>query len=345
MMIAMMKTEYSTIWEQLEREATNERNAHILVRRIIPESKLDAYIGVEHPDSKRLFALDIEDSIIERMDALPLFKGLDIVIRSAVSEKSNRSSLLVILKSPRFSDLFSLLIDDISTELLETHDEQTALMLTITRLVEWQQFAEQGDKDGLSDDSRRGLFGELYLIHNHILPKLGAVGVNSWKGFTASQQDFYIDQVAIEVKTCIAKQHQKLTISSERQLDDSFYERLYLYHLSLDAIEAGAQTLPSLIDDIRKAISDSPNSLQYFNEGLDDVGYLDEHKQMYESVGYEIREENVFLVGGEFPRILESELRPGVGDVRYSISIAECKHSSVELSALDDYLEKTRNGN
>lgn len=340
-----MKTEYSTIWKQLEREATNKRNAHILVRRIIPESKLDAYIGVEHPDNKRLFALDIANSVIEKMDSLPLFRGLDIVVRPAVSEKPNVSSLFVILKSPRFSDLFSLLIDDVSTELLETHDEQAALMLTIKRLIEWQQFTEQGDRDGLSNDSRRGLFGELYLIEKYILPKLGAAGVNSWKGFTASQQDFYVDQAAIEVKTCVAKQHQKLTISSERQLDNSFYERLYLYHLSLDAIEASAQTLPSLIDNVRKAISKNPSALQYFNEGLNDVGYLDEHEHMYESIGYEIREENLFLVNDEFPRILESELRAGVGDVRYSISVAECKHSSVELSELANYLEKTRNGN
>jgi Putative PD-(D/E)XK family member, (DUF4420) len=45
-----------------------------------------------------------------------------------------------------------------------------------------------------------------------------------------------------------------------------------------------------------------------------------------------IREHNYFKVGAEFPRIIESDLRNGIGDVRYTISVAECKRFSIAES-------------
>jgi hypothetical protein len=38
---------------------------------------------------------------------------------------------------------------------------------------------------------------------------------------------------------------------------------------------------------------------------------------------------NYFRVEGDFPRIVEADLRDGVGDVRYTISVAECKRFSI----------------
>jgi S-adenosylmethionine hydrolase len=39
-----------------------------------------------------------------------------------------------------------------------------------------------------------------------------------------------------------------------------------------------------------------------------------------------VRERNFFQVEEEFPRITEADLPPGVGDVRYSVAVAEAKH-------------------
>jgi Putative PD-(D/E)XK family member, (DUF4420) len=59
------------------------------------------------------------------------------------------------------------------------------------------------------------------------------------------------------------------------------------------------------------------------------VGYLDVHVTRYEKIGYIIREHNYFKVEAGFPRIIESDLRNGIGDVRYTISVAECKRFSI----------------
>lgn len=329
-----MKTKYSELWEQLEREVSQKHTSQTLVRRIIPESNLDVYIGIVQPDNKRAFALEVNSTLMDDLEELPVFKGLDIVKRDAISDKPDRASLFVILKGSRFADLFSILIEDIATELLAIRDEQQALSLTVTRLVEWQQFAQQGDKDGLSEEAQRGLYGELYLLLHHLLPNMGPRGVMSWKGFSANQQDFYIGKTALEVKTAIAKQHQKLSISSERQLDGAFFDKLYLYHLSMDEVQQSSHTLPAIVQDIQHLLKSDPQASQYFDDGLYEAGYLDEHAKMYKLAGYEIREENLFTVEGEFPRIVEKDLRLGVGDVKYSINVAECKHFKTELSVI-----------
>ena len=64
------------------------------------------------------------------------------------------------------------------------------------------------------------------------------------------------------------------------------------------------------------------------------AGYLEQQRELYEDVGYTARESNLFQVRNGFPRIVERDLVPGVGDVHYSVSVAECKHFVVEKSNL-----------
>lgn len=47
------------------------------------------------------------------------------------------------------------------------------------------------------------------------------------------------------------------------------------------------------------------------------------HKPLYEDRSYVIRQENIYSVINEFPRIKESQIPEGVGDVRYSIILTD----------------------
>lgn len=339
-----MKSSYAEVWEELEHEAKNHRKPHALIRRIIPESSLDAFIGIEFPDERKMFALETSIESLDKLDSFPVFKGLEIGKKDSVTNRSDKASLFVILKAPRFADVFCVLIEDIATELLTVKDEEKALAIIITRLVEWQQFTEPGNQEGLSAEARRGLYGELYLMTTHLLPSLGSGAVFAWKGFSANQQDYYLGKSAVEVKTTKAKQHQKLKIASERQLDENFFDQLFLYHVSLDELPGNSNTLPKLIEHIRDFIKGDAEARGYFEDALFQVGYIDSHRKMYDSFGYEIREENLFVVKDEFPRILEKELRSGVGDVTYSVNVAECKHFSTELSDLLTLIQGAANG-
>jgi len=61
-----------------------------------------------------------------------------------------------------------------------------------------------------------------------------------------------------------------------------------------------------------------------FKTKLINVGYFDIHQHLYSDMGYFIRQENYYDVKGDFPRIQEKDLMRGVGDVKYSIIVADC---------------------
>ena len=61
---------------------------------------------------------------------------------------------------------------------------------------------------------------------------------------------------------------------------------------------------------------------------LFEAGYADAQANLYKDRFYQIRFEKLYKIDKAFPRIKESELRDGVGNVTYSIVLAMC----------DDYL-------
>jgi hypothetical protein len=102
-----------------------------------------------------------------------------------------------------------------------------------------------------------------------------------------------------------------------------------LLHLSLDVRQGQGETLPEIVANVRSLVADDPIAKDELENCLFEVGYLDIHASRYEETTYSIREYNYFKVGQDFPRIIESDLRNGVGDVRYTISVAECKRFSI----------------
>jgi hypothetical protein len=71
-----------------------------------------------------------------------------------------------------------------------------------------------------------------------------------------------------------------------------------------------------------------------FNDLLFQRGWFDEHAPRYESHRLTLREEFSFLVEPGFPRLVESNLPNGVGDVNYALSLSACKAFQVETSEM-----------
>jgi len=61
-----------------------------------------------------------------------------------------------------------------------------------------------------------------------------------------------------------------------------------------------------------------------------EVGFLQSQSPQYERTGYNVRKANLFQVRDAFPRIVAAELKPGVGSVRYSIAVSECRHFTAD---------------
>jgi hypothetical protein len=186
----------------------------------------------------------------------------------------------------------------------------------------------------LSVSSRAGSDFSPHFLHTRLLPALGGEALSGWKGPQGAHQDFQFSAVWIEVKTTFAKQPQTVRITSERQLDDTRAPALFLHVLMLEPQQGGAATLPALVAQMRATLGTWPVARESFEEALLAGGYLDKHAPHYAGVGYAVRQCQDFRVAPGFPRIVESDLPPGIGDASYRLSLAACSGFIVPPEAL-----------
>ena len=196
-------------------------------------------------------------------------------------------------------------------------------------LARWSAFFEKHGWEGLSPEEQRGLFGELWWLRKMVQSGMDPMEVvTSWKGCERSYQDFELAGRAVEVKTSMMKEPRKVQINNERQLDNRGLLSLHLFVLTLAAISAGGETLPSLVQSLRGAFS--ARALAYtFESSLVKAGYLEVHTHLYRT-GYSLLKEELFEVTDGFPRI--TEIPQGLGDLHYALVLSACLDFSYDSS-------------
>ena len=108
-------------------------------------------------------------------------------------------------------------------------------------------------------------------------------------------------------------------------MDVTNIELLYVHHISIEKVQEAGESLNRIVESLIDLLSSDIIALNRFKSKLYEAGYFDLHKELYEPTGYFIRQSTFYQVKDEFPRIQEKELRSGVGDVRYSIILAQCE--------------------
>ena len=321
----MAAEDFDRIWADLEQRAGGITREDILTLRVLQDSAFDFLLGVQVPDNSRMLLIRIRRESVINQWSLPRSKGFEIRQTVLPGDRGHHATIQLVLNDRRYQDIFSRLTEDVVSSCSREPSEKAMLKALLQRLVMWQQFLDRYGPEGLSPVAQRGLYGELRFLQDYLIPAVGAEqAVPAWIGPRKAQQDFQISGIAIEVKTSIAKQHQKVPISSEQQLDDTGLDVLYLYHLSLREVRDGGETLPGIIDNIRDMLSRDPVNSALFEDLLILAGYLDEHRDRYEDTGYADRSGQIFHIIEGFPRITERDLVSGVGDVQYSVSLSAC---------------------
>jgi hypothetical protein len=308
-------------WVQLEADwHTNG----VTVRRIYPQSAHEIFIAVRHPDGDRMLTIQVSThaaaDVLRRIRALPRTRGLEMQFTGLGNDNGE---LRVILTDINLQEVFSPLVSDIAAAANAEPSVTDAVLAAVSRFEHWRQLLQDLAVSGLTPQSRRGLCGELFFLRDQLLTTLPAdEAVRSWTGPTGAHQDFQLPSAAVEIKTSSGKQPQTLMISSERELDDTGSGRLILAYYSLDERRGGSgESLNAVVDRTRDLITGMAT-----RETLDDllvrVGYLRHHRDQYDEPRYTVRKQRFWDVTGDFPRITEADLRPGVGDCEYRISIA-----------------------
>ena len=332
-----------TLWIELETEAQRIAGSGILKRMIAPDSACTVFLGIQRPSLNRLFLLQAPRNLLPSREEIPESRGFELTVQLTGEEPDTHATFVLSATDRTFNEVFSAMAENLYQSLKECHDDREIIRIFMERLLKWQEFFERNGINGMSAEAQRGLYGELYFLRKNLLsvPENFVSEIASWTGPKNRQHDFQFGDIAVEVKTSSAKQHQKLQISSEQQLDETLVGNLFLYHLSLSIIENHPDTLPSLISDIRDALHTVYGASSIFETALLERGYLDAHAWRYEKTGYAVREANMFHVTRDFPRLTERNLPTGVGDLTYSISVSECKKFIVSL---EEVITKVRRG-
>jgi hypothetical protein len=320
--LKILRHRIKQIWTQLE---TNNSSVTGLFKvRYSDKSKCDLFLGLKFPELHRMLIIRTPFAVGKKFNFKYEFKGLKF---DKIYDPDDSKFILLnlVLVDHQFKEVFDSLVADVLSAVINESDIKVILNNYSNRLIKWQSLFERFKQQGLSPEEQRGLYGELYFMRKFLKtnPDFRNV-IFSWVGSEKQVKDFQFGRWGVEVKTTHGNNHQKVHISSERQLDTTNLDILFLNHLSLELMQKSGETLNQLIDIIIETLNSDYTALSQFRNKLIQAGFLDHHRQYYSDIGYFIRQDIFYKVEGHFPRIQESDIRDGVGDVKYSIVISQC---------------------
>ena len=307
-------------------------NSLINARRVDPAARWDLFWGVDGSRNPLLILQHGRGLLKSRR--LPKLRGLRVETLPADHRTDERT--LIRLTDREQRDIFLRFCRDIVDSTVLARTEEQAIDQFLARTWRWHHLL-QGGRDGrLSDREQKGLIGELIVLVRHMLPALGATdAVKSWTGPLGSPHDFEMSHLHIEAKAR-GSSLPLLNISSEFQLDSSNAATLFLHVTELVIATHGAEdgaTLTDFADRARSSIArEDMMAVDLFDHRLAALGFS--WTDDYSDKPWLVVGESVYGVREGFPRITPTMFPTGIGNVRYTISLADCKQFLVDVATL-----------
>lgn len=297
-------------------------------KRLMGITAVDAFAARRLTDGLEALLLIMRPSCLKGIAEWPQSRGFHTELRDADPKTKDKTRLHLQLTEERYREVFYALCEDVCTVLATSDADRSAVQACHTRLVRWQNFLQKHRPDGLSPEQQTGLFGELLVLRDLLLPLDPLGTIRAWRGCNKANQDFQYPGKALEVKTTRATIPDRVSISNVQQLDEDGLSPLVLTVVHVHANETSGETLPELVNSVRAMIP--PNLREIFEEGLIEAGYLDAQVELYEQIRYQVNEVLHHEVQEGFPRVLRDQLPEGVKNVRYEISIDAARPFRVE---------------
>lgn len=311
-----------------------------IVRRLESPSATNvfAYVRDEIGSCRKGISIDAEGTRELVTRGIPEISGLDCKIDFAAGGKVQ---ITVEEKHDLLHPIFVALCHDLLN--ITNSSKSGAIERIVSRLKLWKYFFAE-KKNGLSSSQAFGLFAELEALSEEIVPRLGIESaVDSWRGPLRELHDFSIGSLGVEIKSTQAIGGINITVANERQLDESFVSNLLLLVYSIDSRNGGnGSTLPEKVSEVRRLMKENSPAALAFEDALLSSGYTDAHARLY-TLKYSVADSSWFAVKGSFPRIVGSDLRPGVKNVRYQIDIDSCMPWSVSSSEINSIIQSEVN--
>ncbi|MDU2066483.1 MAG: PD-(D/E)XK motif protein [Sporomusaceae bacterium] len=301
----------------------NEQGKSRSARRLKMENGAVVIFAVD----KRNFSLELYVQIENSPDKItfPHWKGIEIGIATLPEYGNNLGKCIFLKQSEQSEDyIFKIIVEDLRVSIEHLRNLKSIVECFSSVLTKWRNFFLIEKDIQLSKERELGLLGELSLL-KQLISVYGEAAVSFWSGCNDETHDFYIKGSAIEVKATAQKAPYKANISSEYQLDtQDVLNDLYLQFYVFRKSESDGFTLPKMVHDIELLLVSDTTYLQQFYKKLERYGYLSACAELYQT-GYFVREDGLYKVGTDFPRIERSKLETGLSNITYSIIIDMCQ--------------------
>jgi hypothetical protein len=316
-------TKINQIWDELANDTSLKHG--LLFRRYSGSVLPDVFVALQHPEKLLCIAASINENDEVNISMFSNLQEIQIELFPDPNQKG-KNILLFKLINIQHRDIFAVLSEDLIASIESETNQKQLVKKILNRFEKWKSLFTRIISQGLTPEEQRGLFGELYFLRKFLQHNNNSqLVLNTWVGSAGEVRDFQMKNWALEVKTTHGNNHQKVQISSERQLDITHLEKLFLYHISLEQVHESGESLNQIIISINELLVIDSISMNRFKSKLYEAGYFDRHIDLYKSIGYCIRQDTFYDVEGNFPRIQENEIRSGVGDVKYSIIVSQCE--------------------
>lgn len=329
--------DYHKIWGSINSESKKTPLQPQIARRIPSNGVFSVFLATDFRKGIRLLYIKLESGHDIITSTLPKFRGLEISLSvGSLGEFTNVEFVKFTQSIPNTDIIFELVISDLCDKIIQLQNKNNLNSALTKALNEWKIFFEKQENEILSIASQKGMFGELYFLKEYLFQKYSFTeSFLYWTGSDRTNHDFQIRNSAIEIKTTSTKQHKKFIVSSEKQLDSTGLEHLFLSLLSLNLhSNMPDRTLPALIKEIFSLIREDHIAMYMFQVKLVKYGYNGNLAEKY-TVGFSIFEMKFFEVLEGFPRLLQNNLPGGVGDLKYSVVVAACSSFEVKPEILN----------
>jgi len=193
--------------------------------------------------------------------------------------------------------------------------------ISVERVIDDMRAALRPVASDLSTAVQIGLFGELWVLSNVLLPTIGPRVSHLWSGPESERHDFVGQGVHIEVKTT-TRSEPKHEISRFDQLKAPASKRLLFVSVMLERSLGGDETLADRVDEIREKLVSDGRALDVFDSRLAQLGWHEGLRQTGDLLRFTFRDVHVFEVAGNFPRLPDDYVPPlGVTGIKYNVNV------------------------
>lgn len=297
-------------------------NRDVNVLRVSESHPLSMYWGKE-TQGRYLFIYEmdhqgnVDDKKLPRLDGILL----------KVIEHEHKCRLVMLLNNNADWELFYSLCLDLIKATLDLPDGVIPFSIILRRLSRWQAFLRRRRSNLLSGEEIKGLIGELLFIEEAVSKAFGwHQAVSFWKGPEEASQDFMIHDTAVEVKCQTGGSKSIIPISSAEQLTPQALKGyLAVYTITTaSASDSTSFSLNELVDRIQVRLElESPETQDRFDELLCLTGYVP--REEYDDTKFRKIDLVCYEIRNGFPRIIISEINPGIENISYSIKLEACR--------------------